>query len=528
MANEHAYSLSFPGLQITRGDFLFTHGISPSVAVVHGVARATLPRIGDLVFSDFGAPFMTFRDCALDPTLMEMPLTKRGFRFRYNIVDRRWRWKYKLISGRYNVRLSDATIRQDTKKTYYELLAILLKALGEENYIIDLPYPDLEPPEVHWYRQRVDLQLAWLCDRIGCLIVLGLDNRVSIIPSGKGPIYPVNGRELSARIPTTPSAWPKEVVATYAPTRYQMKIELEAVGLERDGSIVPIADLSYCPANGWALQVSGIFDDVVDDTDRELARKTVYRWYRVKQFADGTLKLPEQEKPLSAIDNILPLLEGLIVKTSDNKPQRPILEGYFFNGDMKGINEQSDAQLCRWDDDLVIDYEKGIVQLPYGVYWVSDEGHQTPAMLFLTAAFNARINPTDGWIHHEEKYTMPTSPAAEGITVQVEQPDVFRFLVQEYDGTDATSVATNKDLLATQGQFLAKSYARHFEAIPQLSVQWNGIHPYPITGNIHMIRWHVGGGPPTTWGGKNVEYRYMSPSYSERKLRHETSRSLHL
>jgi len=445
---------------------------------------------------------------------------------RWCVLDRRWRWEHKLITGRYNLRLSDATIREDTKKTYRELLEIVLKALGETDYLIDIPDESLEAPQVDWMKQRADLQLAWLCDRIGCLITLGLDNKVSIIQNGKGPIYPPNGLELVPFFDTTPTAWPKKTVATFAPTRFQMKVKLEAVGLEATGGVYPINDLEYAPGN-WDEQVPGIFNDVLDETDRELARQTVYRWYRIKEFAGDTLSLPA-DYSITTIEDILPLHTGLVDNdVANNYPQRPVLEGRFFNSDLTGLNEQ-EGEFSRFDDEFEVDYEQGIVKLPYPVYKVKDDGHQEPAELFLTCSFCARKGPTEGWWNKDVEWEIANSLGKEGDVVQVEQADVFHFVVQEYNQDAPSTVTDNKSVIDAMGESLAKSYAKHWENIPKMSMEWNGIITYPVTGNLHMMRWRVGGGPPVTWGGKNVEYRYMSPSYRERKLRLEVSRRLHL
>lgn len=521
------YHATFPGLQITRADFLFSHGISPSVAVVYAVGVDPRAAYGDFVWWKDNEMLMTFKDCAMDQSTMIPPAHKRGYRMRINLMDRRWKWRYKLIGGRYNARKSDSTVREDTKKTYKELIEIVLKELGETSYNIDLPEPDLEAPSVDWYRQRADLQLAWLCDRIGCLICLGLDNSIQIVPNGKGTIYPLNGLELEPAIDTMPSNYPKEVRATFAPTRFQMKVQLEAVGLETDGTVLPINDLSYKPVGGWTLQVPGVFNDVPDGEKRQLARDTVYRWYRVKNFAGGGLDLPVNEYTIDTIDDILPILDGLVVKTDNNYPQRPFLEGYFLNGDLQGINEE-EAGFSRWDDAFVLDYQHGIVKLPYPAVYVEESGHQTEADLYLTCAFNARKDATAPHWEHEFAHPLPDRQDTGYGCAQVEQADMFRYVVQEYTEADPAGVDDNIGFVDEQGGFLARSHACHYQAVPQMSMQWNGIIPYPVWGNVHHMRWRVGGGPGWTWGGKNLEYRYMAPAYSESKRRHEVSRSLHL
>lgn len=522
---EFLYAATFPGLQITRADFLFTHGINPSVAVAYAVAVAPGAAYGDLVFSCNGEALLTFKDCAIEQSTLTPPITKRGFRMRIAIVDRRWKWRYQYVSGRYNVRKSDSTVREDTEKTYRELLEIVLEALGEADYEIVLPEENLEAPAVEWYKERADLQLAWLCDRIGCLIVLGLDNRIYIGPNGMGPIYPPNGLEFEPYIDTYPADHPAEVHAVFAPTRFQMKVQLEAVGLDTDGAVKPIDELSY--AVDWESEIPGVWGSVPDGEERQLARDTVYRWFRVKEFAGGGLDLPVDEYTISEIDDILPILPGLVTASENNYPTRPFVDGYFFNSDLKGINEEEDA-FARWDDAFVLDYEHGIVKFPYPVYKVTSAGARTIPELYLNCAFEARSDPMGGKWGYEYAYAIGQQLSVGAGYVQVDQADAFQYVVQNYADEEPTDITENTTVVEEQGGFLARSFALHYEAVPQMSMQWNGIIPYPVCGNVHTMRWQVGGGPAMTWGGKNLDYRHMAPSYPERKLRHETRRALRL
>jgi hypothetical protein len=240
-----------------------------------------------------------------------------------------------------------------------------------------------------------------------------------------------------------------------------------------------------------------------------------------------------EEYTITSIDDILPLHTHL-AETYDYQPQYPYIEGYFFNGDLKGLNEE-EGDFARWDDEYDLDVTRGIVKLPYCVYKVipdgeTDEGHQEPAELFLCCAFNAREEPMAGWWHYEGEYELDEDDevvTGYGI-VQVEEPCSFRCIIQTYNEDVASTVTDNEADCEEMAEALAESYAQHFKSVPQMSMQWNGIYAIGVDGNVHVMRWTVGGGPGITWGGKNLEYRYMSPSYSERKLRHEAARRLHL
>lgn len=520
------FGVTFPGLKLTRGDMLLTHGIAPSVCVAYAVAEPTDAMYGDLAFTDGATPILSFKNCAIDQYTLTPPAVRRGFRYRVLILDRRWKWKHCLISGRYNVRLADGSIKADTKKTYKEVLEILLKALGETNYDIRLTAEGLEPHEVNWSRQRADLQLAYLCDRIGCLIVLKLDDTIKIVPYGEGTTYPATGFELNPVIDTNPSALPKNVVATLGPTKFQMKIKLEAVGVDYDGSIRPIDELTYKPSNGWQYEIPGVFSNVPDGEERQLARDTVYRWYRIKEFSDGSLDLPVPEYTISDIQDILPLLPQL-ADVSDDTAETPFVEGYLFNSDLKGINEEA-GDFARFDDEFELDTERGIVKLPYAVFRVLETGHQDPAELFLTAAFYARKGPTySRWLHEYSHEINKQSSTGFG-DAQVEQLDMFRCLIQHYSDLSKTTLDDNRNDVNEQARMLAESHAKIYTALPTMSMQWNGLYPIDLDGNVHMLRWLVGGKAATTWGGKNLEYHYQTMSRSEKRLRYESARALHL
>lgn len=524
------FGVTFPELKLTRGDMLLTHGIAPSVCVAYAVAEPTDAMYGDLAFTDGDMPILTFKDCAIDQYTLTPPAVRRGFRYRVLILDRRWKWKHCLISGRYNVRLADGTIKADTKKTYKEVLEILLKALGETSYDIRLTEEGLEPPEVNWSSQRADLQLAYLCDRVGCLIVLRLDNTIKIVPYGEGPTYPTTGFELNPVIDTNPSALPKYVAATLGPTKFQMKIKLEAVGVDRDGSIRPIDELTYKPDAGWKYEIPGVFANVPDGEERQLARDTVYRWYRIQAFADGTKELPDSDYTIENITDILPLLPQL-ADVSDDTADTPFLDGYFFNSDLKGINEET-GEFSRFDEEFELDTERGIVKLPYAVFKViaagDAVGHQDPAELYLTAAFYARKNPVSALWFYEYSHEINKRSTNGYGTAQVEQLDMFRCLIQEYIEKTRTTLRDNKTNVEEQARMLAESHAKIYTALPTMSMQWNGLYKIDIDGNVPMLRWLVGGKAATTWGGKNLEYHYQTMSRSEKRLRYESARALHL
>ena len=105
---------------------------------------------------------------------------------------------------------------------------------------------------------------------------------------------------------------------------------------------------------------------------------------------------------------------------------------------------------------------------------------------------------------------------------------MFRCLIQHYSDLSKTTLSDNRNDVNDQARMLAESNAKIYTALPTMSMQWNGLYPIDLDGNVHMLRWLVGGKAATTWGGKNLEYHYQTMSRSEKRLRYESARALHL
>jgi hypothetical protein len=93
--------LSFPGIdQVLSWSFTLSHGISPSAALVEIAPQFGLPaEVGPIVIS-FGDIALEFADCVLDSANVRR--NQSGMIVSLSILDRRWRWRYGQISGRYN------------------------------------------------------------------------------------------------------------------------------------------------------------------------------------------------------------------------------------------------------------------------------------------------------------------------------------------------------------------------------------------------------------------------------------------
>ncbi len=246
-----------------------SHGISPAAFVMTTYPQAAAPQpFGDLTITD-GLNRAVFRDCKLDA------LSGRsggdGQTFVLTILDRRWKWRYGAISGRYNVLDPRGKLVPWTIRSPQELAELCLAAMGERNYRVHLPegltskvnekiqrflelgetFPQsFTNPLTVWDMTPPAEALARLAELYGCRVIYQpfLD-RVLVAPLGAGRPLPPGPCEViapSVDSPETPSA----VGVAGVPVRIQMRLLLEPVGKEWDGSYRPVNELSYAPQAG--------------------------------------------------------------------------------------------------------------------------------------------------------------------------------------------------------------------------------------------------------------------------------------
>src|SRR5262249_10682006 len=145
---------SFPGVnQLLDASITCVHGISPSVAVLTIVPQPGLTtEIGSLRF-EFDSLVLEVPDCKVDQGSIER--NAGGEIWRLSILDRRWRWRFGRISGSYNVRRDDSSLKRgengtiDTERTPQELASLCLQAMGESDFdVADLP--NATRPSIEW------------------------------------------------------------------------------------------------------------------------------------------------------------------------------------------------------------------------------------------------------------------------------------------------------------------------------------------------------------------------------------------
>jgi len=225
--------IRWPGLKTGYYSAMHTvgHGISPSVCVL------VIPPQGP-DFAGFGQlewvqgnTAVKFSSCRMDK--IDPEWTSEGPIWRVTILDRRWRWRYGVIHGRYNVRNPDGSVKdgsngeRNTEKTPQELAALCFDAMGEGRYDVgDLPNDTR--PEVLWDGAVPAQALQALCDQFGCRIVPQAADTFAIRRAGVGADLPrMDVMEFHAGFDT--AELPDQVGVQLGETLIEVHLPLEAV-----------------------------------------------------------------------------------------------------------------------------------------------------------------------------------------------------------------------------------------------------------------------------------------------------------
>ncbi len=379
------------------------------------------------------------------------------FDWQYNVRDRRWKWQYPVIWGRYNVRDDDNKLVEETKKNPRELVSLLLDALGETGYTVnDIPTADDLAPSVDWDFAPVARQLQEMVAMFGCDVHLLPNNKVAILREGTGDLPP------SVDLKRTPATGlaimdaPDEVAAFAGDTIFDSWLELEPIMYEYpDGETVLLEDSDLKPASGWNtvdldefLQVAtDEADETIKQRKRQAAKDGLYRLYRVKKFAGAATKPPGYDldpegspyPDVTDMRQILPLIPTRLLPGDDTTGEKKMapaeLGGFFWKeGDLAG---NTNFEKFRKIDPQAfqIDVTRGHVRLSQATYKFttgSDAagGRTEPAKLWLRCGYHLRESLYGSRFTHV--YRKPTGLANNTEAEWINRSDVQRVVIATY------------------------------------------------------------------------------------------------
>lgn len=488
---------------------VMTHirGIKPSVCQLR-VHPNTMneANYGDLYFGMDGIPLLHFRDCAIDEGTMRVQKGRTGPRWDLKVYDRRWRWRYGRITGEYNLRKCDGTFVTAQQKGLRDLVLLCFQALGE-NAVDASVLPNNVYPYVNWRSARPALQIAWLCESVGCDVTLNLDNTVSVVQLGVGANLPAVGMPLTDTSAfLRPGVLPRSVVLDTAGTIYQSELDFsEAVGLEEDGTIVPIDSLSYKPTDGWEDQWWNGFPDV-DADKRHLAFMSVYKWYRLAGQADGSWQPDGVEADISSRNQYV--LYDHLAESSADGCHEPVVTGVFWPYcDLK----YNTAETERYTGNFRLNTQTQCLEFEYPVIQWSNQ-YIAPAELTLTTSYRL-VSKTGGYVgQYTYQWLNMTAP------LNTPPRAIHLPWLRDVKIIDSVYGGTGYSIGGEANVYLSRMATLYTMDAGRDVLYGGDVIPMNLDGAISQIQWSVGHRRvPSTRIGRNREFDIYTPHRQNRR-----------
>lgn len=486
---------------------------------------------GVLEFGDGNRSPIRLVDCIIDRASMEY--TTEGHVGRVHVFDRSWRWEFRVIDGIYNVPSPKGGIIEATKKSAQDLARLLLTALGEQSSTIDVGALPLTYPFVNWRCDDARAELSWLCRLYGCTWALDpVSDSVRIWRIGQGTEAPATNDTQSSSFAVVNPPGPDDVRVCFGDTIFQSKLELECVMPDNDEtfSIIPYESVNYAPDGGWDGR--NPFEPLppppltTEELNYELAKKYLYRLWRVKQQATGDLVVPGYG-PVPSIEYILPLRDTLALPYTNEvglewEPDA-YLEGTFATGGNPPplLNAGPFAHLDTPPGAIRIDGYTGLVHSNFPIYkW--DNRLQTAADLYLVTSY--RVNDAATFAKVKSTYTQHLQDHNGG-TLAVRRPDLELRIAASYgtgeNGGTVQSTSSNEQALISEVQNISASVSYQFAPRTGKVIRYRGVQTVFRNGVIRQITWKVSTRDHDcgswTWVAENTEWEPGMPYEHERR-----------
>ena len=495
-------------------------------------------------------------------------LNEGGFVTAVEMEDYRWKWRYPVIDGWYNVRNAYQSIYAKTKKTPQQLAKLLLDALGIPRSMQNVAaLPNDDYPTIEWYSANVANELSALAERYGCRVVPWPDGRVNIFRVGIGEKLPYKLDMQCDTMGVVSPSGPDRIEVHFGPTKYRVICRLEPVGLDVDGSIKPVDELSYKPRAGWANEEPGSLNVLVDSlgTDRltgprrfimDIARRSLFRWYRIKlQMPNGSeFKIPGYSKKVESIAQLLPIDDRVMnVSLDPTKPaelkdgsqdtdqfwdsyDQTMVWGIFFRGAMPGMGVQpvfpdihafrkKEGENFYFPGGYTIDRERGIVQFDDVVYSLEWNGSAWGRRTWPTLALSFMASPRDietGELPKEKVGRDRTDITRSGTKPLVLIHPEFQ-LVKKFDITTNGSIGPvtdiNKKTLDKVGNYYIDAELRKYIKQNPRTITYNGLWPIFTNGAIREVTFVMtpDSGMETTGSYNDEKNPYVLPYETRRR-----------
>lgn len=492
-----------------------------------------------------------------------------------SIADRRWMWQFGYISGNWNVidPYPDADQFPDgefvaqggpyapgTYRLAVNLMQDCFRAMNETAAAI-APAPAV-PVAVSWENENPAAALQQVCDAVGYRVAYQpIKDRVLVSPSGVGKtltgLFPIITDSASVNLPTRPAT----IKLVGGNTVYQDYVALEPVGLEKNGQIKHIDDLSYAPKqngddNNFEDCAPSTFPTVVgglglsEAEAKDMAKRYVWRTFRVKMGDVSDVRFgrilpgPVNVAGYGPVrDRKQIVLGGQVYETSKNAQGQYETEPAWIIGNvyvppcdfklpfgltMAGTNTDHTTGI-RLPHRPVVDTARGLVTFDRQLFQYDDTNVKwnTPLILLYTSM---QIRSEVGQVPSRFEWGgtlagVPDLGCPPEIIRHPELGAVFRAVRRDRDKALVT-VASNLDDIIPPAEYFLNAANAKYNADVATDRTYAGVVPIEPNGAIQQVTWSVGGGQPaTTRASRNTEHSTYLPSYPERR-RNETFRML--
>lgn len=537
--NQSAITSTTGNAQVT-----FTLGGGSRFASIEAAPHANFVNaIGKLVV-EWAGETREFRDCVIDGR--RIPSGGNGTIFVYEIRNRLWRWEEGggWVSGYFNLRNPDGTIVEGSEKSVRELVEILLDQLNEPG--VDLSaIPDLEsPPEIRWDHSEPYAELTSLLADVGCRVALCPDDEVRIFRVGVGGALPSEGRINPEDIGLSRVARADGIQLFGEKVVFEATFATKPVGLDTDGTLKDLkrgdeADLSY-KDGPWEWLVPGVwFDEAADEDEpkeererRELARESVYKWFQITTFADGTLKIPGTPITLEDIRQV-ELRSVKIEQVRKSATGEVEFKPATVEGEYLKDAGNTPAGTPVKDVGFSVDAKQGLVKFSEPMLFQGDEttdpsGNQSqplyPAVLYLRTSFTVSdVNRAPVRYGIARNFPSPTGAGMAVIRhaelrahwnvpyeLQITQSPNGVAAANAYKAGKPTGNISEVD---ERSQQIFDAHLPDYELLESRAAEFNGFQLIQIDGNIRQVAWSLQGGLATTRAALNSEREIVVPRF---------------
>ena len=477
-----------------------TWGCNPDNAIILAHSQDSPPMaVGTLAFS-FNGQGVTWTNALCDQ--MTTQRSTHGWMTYYVIQDRRWRWSKGIITGAYNLRDEEGVLDPTTEKTLAELATLLFTEMGEPGASVSA-ISSSEKPTVIWDRDNAVHELEQLLYQRGYVPTLSLDDQAVVYAVGSGATLPNNDDVFSVSNTIDPPELPYILKLVMAQTRVQSKLKCCAVGLDTDGAIKKVDDLSYRPTGGWGDIAFGELAEITDPEAHQCALLSVGKWFQIEFQADGTHDLSPylpDEITVTSAKQYLPVYDELIQTKDDifttKRVSPAIVEATYFNDQGVTPTGKNVTELTRMNRTLwTLDRQRGIVKFVGPLKKRADNGEMTFADVYLTCSYSVLEDDTHVYDKHERDRNM----GGTGTDV-VKVEELRRTLIADYDadGTTLLSLTDNQTTVdADADLYLDQAALRYVTEIGNV-VAYRGIYPFGTDGITQQVRWNAAK-PGTEW-----------------------------